>query len=60
MLELAEEFISTPLSGEEPAECCEWRIHPPSSIDPRSDLESDDIRVALDLLFSAQELSQSY
>lgn len=60
MLELSEELISASLAREEPAESREWRIHTTSSIDSRSDLESDDICISLDLFPSFEESPESY
>ena len=48
VLEFSEKLISSSLARKEPAECCEWCIHTSGCIDPGSDLESDDISVAID------------
>ena len=48
MFEFAEELVSPSLARKEPAKCGEWCIHTSGCIDPGSDLESDDISVAID------------
>jgi hypothetical protein len=60
VLEFSEKLISASFACEEPAECGEWSIHTTGCIDPRSDLESDDICIALDLLPPVEEFSESY
>ena len=47
VFEFTEELISSPFSGEEPAECSERCIHATCRVDPRPDLESYDIRISL-------------
>ncbi len=59
MFEFREEFISSSFSGQEPSECCEWRIHTTCCIDARANLETYDISISLDLFASFEKIPES-
>jgi hypothetical protein len=59
MFEFREEFISSTFSGQEPSECREWRIHTTCCIDTRTNLETYDISISLDLFASFEKVPES-
>lgn len=59
VFECFKEFISAIISGEKPLECYEWAVHPSSSIDPRSDLESDNVSISSDAFLTREISSES-
>lgn len=59
VFEFTKKFIRSSFSSKEPTKSSEWCIHTTCCIDPRSNLESDDICISFDLLSSFEKIPES-